>query len=45
MHFEMLPPGVCTSIGTEIAYLLSSIKKIVGSLSVAAVLIASQNSP
>ncbi len=45
MQREMLPPAVCTSIGTEIAYPLSSTRKMTGSLSVAAVFIASQNSP
>jgi|GEM_PF-5106036 len=42
---EMLPPGVCTSTGTEIAYSLSSITNSTGSLPVEAVFIASQNSP
>ncbi len=45
MQREMLPPAVCTSIGTEMAYLLSSTRKITGSFRLAAVLIASQNSP
>src|SRR5690606_34036341 len=41
----ILPPGVFTSTGTEIAYPLSSIRKSTGSLRLHAVLSASQNSP
>ena len=45
MQRPMSPPGVWASTGTEIAYWLSVIRKRTGSASVAAVLIASQNSP
>ena len=41
----MLPPAVCTSTGTEIAYSLSSMRKRTGSFRLQAVLSASQNSP
>ncbi len=42
---EMLPPEVCTSTGTEMAYPLSSMQKITGSRRLEAVFNASQNSP
>ena len=42
---EMLPPAVCTSTGTEIAYSLSCTTKTTGSRRLAAVFSASQNSP
>ncbi len=42
---ETEAPAVCTSTGTEIAYLLSSIRKRTGSFRLLAVFIASQNSP
>jgi hypothetical protein len=41
----MLPPAVCTSTGTEMAYLLSSTRKTTGSFRLQAVFMASQNSP
>ncbi len=41
----MLPPGVCVSVGVEIAKPLSSIRKMIGSFSRHDALIASQNSP
>ena len=41
----MLPPAVCTSTGTEIAYSLSSMRNRTGSFRLHAVLSASQNSP
>src|SRR6185503_2576382 len=40
-----LPPAVCTSTGTEIAYPLSSIRNSTGSFRLQAVFMASQNSP
>jgi hypothetical protein len=43
--FEIEPPGVLTSTGTEIAYLLSSTTKTTGRRRLVAVLSASQNSP
>jgi len=39
---EMLPPAVCTSTGTEIAYPLSCTQKITGSIRFDAVFSASQ---
>ena len=41
----MVPPAVWTSTGTEMAYLLSSIRKSMGSFRLQAVFSASQNSP
>ena len=41
----MLPPAVCTSTGTEMAYSLSSTTKRTGSFRLQAVFSASQNSP
>src|SRR2546430_13331578 len=43
--FETEPPAVCTSMGTEIAYLLSSMRKRTGSLRLLALLSASHHSP
>jgi hypothetical protein len=43
--FEIDPPAVLTSTGTEMAYLLSSTRKTTGSLRLQAEFIASQNSP
>ncbi len=43
--FEMLPPAVCASIGTEMAYLLSVIRKTTGARRRQAAFNASQNSP
>jgi len=43
--FETEPPAVCTSTGTEIAYLLSSIRNRTGSLRLLALLSASHHSP
>ena len=42
---ETLPPAVCTSTGTEMAYSLSSTTKTTGSFRLHAVFSASQNSP
>ena len=42
---ETEPPAVCTSTGTEMAYLLSSMRKSTGSLRLLALFSASQNSP
>jgi hypothetical protein len=41
----MLPPGVCASTGTEMAYLLSVIRKSTGARRRLAALSDSQNSP
>jgi hypothetical protein len=43
--FEMSPPGVCTSTGTEMAYPLSWTTNRTGAIRVQAVLSDSQNSP
>src|SRR5678815_3081350 len=43
--FEMDPPAVPTSTGTEMAYPLSSTRNTTGSLRLQALFIASQNSP
>src|SRR3954470_2911079 len=43
--FEIDPPAVFTSTGTEMAYPLSSTRNTTGSLRLVAVLRASQNSP
>ncbi len=43
--FDTEPPAVCTSMGTEMAYLLSSTRKRTGNFRLLALFNASQNSP